>query len=320
VLKYWLENQLNDFDQYLQGVLEEFLIIMNKDSTFKKVTDDLKKFFSTKMKDREKKIEEDNRKLLSAPLSKPLPDEGVSLLGLILGTETHVLAQQLTLVDSGHYYQIMPSELLNESWAKPKLKHRAPNVLNVIGRATALSFWVATLIQLSENPVVRSKVMAKMIKIGKCLMKMNNLNTMTAIIGGLTMNPIFRLKNTFSRLAEKHKQNFTEMQNIMNPQGSYKNHREFVKKSKPPYLPYLGILLTDLTMIETGTTDYTKDGLINFAKREKLSQTIWDTTKCMDIPYQIAPVEPILTVLQELPHLESEELFAWSLLIEPRVP
>jgi len=52
VLKYWLENQLNDFDQYLQGVLEEFLIIMNKDSTFKKVTDDLKKFFSTKMKDR----------------------------------------------------------------------------------------------------------------------------------------------------------------------------------------------------------------------------------------------------------------------------
>jgi hypothetical protein len=60
-----------------------------------------------------------------------------------------------------------PSELLNESWAKPKLRHRAPNVLSVIGRATSLSFWVATVIQLSENPVVRSKVMSKMIKIGK---------------------------------------------------------------------------------------------------------------------------------------------------------
>ncbi|PRP81071.1 Ras guanine nucleotide exchange factor [Planoprotostelium fungivorum] len=316
VLKYWIENSLNDFDTHLMGVLEDFLRSIGEGG-LKSVAQDLLKYVRRKQAEREQQTKQHIVDLTVE--IQQVPEQGISLIDLILETKTHILAEQLTMVDCDHYYQIEASELLNESWTKPKLKYRAPNVLNVIGRATALSFWVATLIQLSDNPTTRSKVMTKMIKIGKCLMKLNNLNTMTSVIGGMTMNPIFRLKNTFARVAEKHKQIFAEIQNIMNPQGSYKNHREFVKKAKPPYLPYLGILLTDLTMIETGTTDYTKDGLINYAKREKLSQTIGDTTKCMSNQYSFPKVEPIYTMMQELPHLEKEELFAWSLLIEPRV-
>eukprot|EP01117_Protostelium_nocturnum_P020361 TRINITY_DN9115_c0_g1_i1.p1 TRINITY_DN9115_c0_g1~~TRINITY_DN9115_c0_g1_i1.p1 ORF type:complete len:888 (+),score=257.33 TRINITY_DN9115_c0_g1_i1:122-2785(+) len=317
VIKYWLETNLNDFDDHLMEVLLDFIKTMAKDG-HAKTAEGLEKYLLRKQEERKQQANATVKEL--SVMDIPMPEFGINILDLILETKTHVLAEQLTLIDCYYYYKIEASELLNESWMKPKLKHRAPHVLGVIGRSTTLSFWVATIIQLSDNPTVRAKVMTKMIKIGKCLLKLNNFNTMFGIVAGLTMNPIFRLKNTFSRVPDKHKQAFQEIQDVMNPQSSYRNHRARVATSKRPLLPYLGILLTDLTMIEAGTRDYTADGLINFRKRESLSQAIYETTSFIDIKYQFQKVEPIYTLLRELPHLDSDDLYEFSLDREPRDP
>jgi hypothetical protein len=50
------------------------------------------------------------------------------------------IARQLTCIEYDLFARIKPTELLNQSWNKPHLQHRSPNVLAMIERYTELQF------------------------------------------------------------------------------------------------------------------------------------------------------------------------------------
>jgi hypothetical protein len=56
---------------------------------------------------------------------------------------------------------------LNQSWSKPKTKHKSPNVLKFITRFNNLSNWVASSILKAAKLRARAKVMAKCIKLAE---------------------------------------------------------------------------------------------------------------------------------------------------------
>ena len=60
--------------------------------------------------------------------------------------DAQTIAEQLTLIDHNLYRAIRVTELLNQSWNSPKLKHRSPNLIFMIGRSTKVSFWIASSI------------------------------------------------------------------------------------------------------------------------------------------------------------------------------
>ena len=55
-------------------------------------------------------------------------------------SEEHI-AQALTVIEHRMFVDIQVSELLQQAWSKPKLKHKAPNVVALITRFNALSLW-----------------------------------------------------------------------------------------------------------------------------------------------------------------------------------
>ncbi len=57
------------------------------------------------------------------------------------------------------------TELLNQSWNKPKLRHRSPNVIRMINRFNEVSHWAATSILRVEKVRDRTRVMTKLIRI-----------------------------------------------------------------------------------------------------------------------------------------------------------
>jgi len=79
------------------------------------------------------------------------------------------IARQLTLIEFDFFSVIQPSELLNQAWNKPKLRHRASNVLSMINRTNEVSGWVSTMILQEERLRQRAKMWTKFIKIAEQL-------------------------------------------------------------------------------------------------------------------------------------------------------
>jgi hypothetical protein len=57
------------------------------------------------------------------------------------------------------------SELLNQSWNKPKLRHRSPNVIRMINRFNDVSHWVVTSILRVEKIRDRVRTMVKLVRV-----------------------------------------------------------------------------------------------------------------------------------------------------------
>jgi len=210
------------------------------------------------------------------------------------------------------------TELLNQAWNKQKLKHRSPNVCNLIQRSTRLSLWVASVILYAEQASQRAKVVEKMIDICLVLKKhLNNYNTLMGMLAGLNLSPIHRLKKTDKKVPKDKRKDMEDLLALMSPDASYKSYRASLQVSSLPALPYLGVSLTDLTFIEEGNADVL-NGQINFRKREMIYKVIREVTQYQTQPYPFTPIEPIHTFLQELASSSSEELYKLSLWVEPR--
>jgi hypothetical protein len=69
--------------------------------------------------------------------------------------------------------------------------------------------------------------------------------------------------------------------------------------------------------LEDGSRDEV-DGKINVAKRENTIQLIQSITNFQSTPYSLTPLEPLHSLLWELPFLDSETAFKVSSVLEPR--
>jgi len=313
-LKYWLETQFIDFDTDLISQLYLFIEETIKRDGHCDMANSLKRILDTKLEERE----QITMLMLSVPTKVDVPESGTSPLDLFLDADPSMIAQQLTMIECSIYQRIEITELLNQSWNKAKLKHRSPNVLALISRATKVSMWLATTVLLAEKTQQRLKIFEKMIDIANQLFNLNNFNTLMSIIAGLNLTPIHRLKKTTSKISNDRKKILEKLHQLMSPDAAYKNYRSALKSSSAPFLPYLGIGLTDITFSEDGNSDMI-DGKINFKKREMIYKIIREILQPQNAAYNFRIVEPLHTFLVDLPYIsDTEELYDISIFYEPR--
>lgn len=79
----------------------------------------------------------------------------------------------------------------------------SPNVLQMIERFNQVSLWAASSILGQEKLADRVISYRKLISIAEHLRKMNNFNSLLAIISGLNDSAVFRLKFTLAEVGEK---------------------------------------------------------------------------------------------------------------------
>jgi len=81
----------------------------------------------------------------------------------------------------------------------------------------------------------------------------------------------------------------------------------------------LGVYLTDLTFIDDGNPDFLpQNGLINFGKRELVYGIISEIQQYQQISYPYPYVDNIASYLIDLPSNNDSDLYALSLIREPR--
>ena len=100
-------------------------------------------------------------------------------------------------------------------------------------------------------------------------------------------------------------------------------YRKILYASTPPALPFLGVLLTDLTFIEDGQSTFVAplaDGtpVVNFTKQTLVFNVLQDFYHYVDMKYTFRMAPPVLQLLETLPELADRELSELSLVREPK--
>ncbi|GAM18928.1 hypothetical protein SAMD00019534_021030 [Acytostelium subglobosum LB1] len=178
------------------------------------------------------------------------------------------------------HYQTQPSEFLNGAWTKAQEKDNALNLTKLIARFNEMSMNVIQTILNEDKMKSRCKVVQKLIKIAKHLHELRNYNSMMAIYAALSHSSILRLKWTMKHLKKQTQKSLLDLEKLMDRKENYYNYRSELRSLDPtvPCIPFMGIILTDMTFIQEGNKDFAGIGedtwTLNIQKLKMFYNTI----------------------------------------------
>nr|XP_046188100.1 rap guanine nucleotide exchange factor 1-like isoform X6 [Oncorhynchus gorbuscha] len=255
----------------------------------------------------------EQKKLLRCTNSlKPLAARGVSARpGTLHDFRSHEIADQLTLLDAELFYKIEIPEVL--LWAKEQNEEKSPNLTQFTEHFNNMSYWVRSLIIQQEKGQDREKLLLKFIKIMKHLRKLNNFNSYLAILSALDSAPIRRLE-----WQKQTSEGLEEYCTLIDSSSSFRAYRAALAYVEPPCIPYLGLILQDLTFVHLGNPDLI-DGKVNFSKRWQQFNILDSMRRFQQVHYELKRNDDIVCFFNDFSdHLAEEALWELSLKIKPR--
>ncbi|KAG0182683.1 Rap guanine nucleotide exchange factor 3 [Apophysomyces sp. BC1034] len=161
-------------------------------------------------------------------------------------------------------------------------------------RANVLSHWVAHEVCCIKAPKQRRLALRKMIEVAKLCLEWNNFHTSMVITMGLSSRPIRKLDETWQSLSNRDMDTYHALQRNLDVGSNMGTYRQAFHKAKAPAIPFLPLVLKDLTFFMDGNQTYlplTKDdapSLINFAKFRSLTQ-----------PMDNAPLDRVAAIVEQ---------------------
>ncbi|XP_034397435.1 LOW QUALITY PROTEIN: rap guanine nucleotide exchange factor 1 [Cyclopterus lumpus] len=252
--------------------------------------------------------------LIGSPQSlRPLAARGVTARpGTLLDFRSQDLAEQLTLLDSELFCKIeLPEVLL---WSKEQNEEKSPNLTEFTQHFNNMSFWVRSVIILQDKSQDREKLLLKFLKIMKHLRRLNNFNSYLSILSALDSAPVRRLdwqRNTAEALEE--------YSSLIDSSSSFRAYRAALADVEPPCIPYLGLILQDLTFVHLGNPDTLMGSKVNFSKHWQQFNILDTLRRYQQVPYTLQPNDDIISFFNDFSdHLAEEALWELSLRLRPR--
>ncbi|XP_053505304.1 rap guanine nucleotide exchange factor 1b isoform X2 [Ictalurus furcatus] len=298
---------------------------------------------------------EQKRLLQQTHVLQPLAARGVSARpGTLHDFRSHEIADQLTLLDAELFYKIEIPEVL--LWAKEQNEEKSPNLTQFTEHFNNMSYWVRSIIIQQEKAQDREKLLLKFIKIMKVtkersntprlvkrtsyrrvlrfcgalfffflnsdlyllpcfqhLRKLNNFNSYLAILSALDSAPIRRLE-----WQKQTSEGLEEYCTLIDSSSSFRAYRAALADVEPPCIPYLGLILQDLTFVHLGNPDLI-DGKVNFSKRWQQFNILDSMRRFQQVHYELKRNDDIVAFFNDFSdHLAEEALWELSLKIKPR--
>ncbi|XP_077160855.1 rap guanine nucleotide exchange factor 5 isoform X1 [Paroedura picta] len=250
-------------------------------------------------------------------------DEGQQRSVRILGINTWDLALELTTFDWSLFNLVHEQELIYFTFSRQGSEENTVNLSLLLQRCNEVQLWVATEILLCSQLCKRVQLVKKFIKIAAHCKAQRNLNSFFAIVLGLNTASVSRLSQTWERIPGKFKKLFTELESLTDPSLNHKAYRDAFKKMKSPKIPFMPLLLKDVTFIHEGNKTFL-DNLVNFEKLHMIADTIRSLRHCRRNQFgsEVAPKEhlELKPYVHHLHIIDSQQmLFELSHQIEPRV-
>ncbi|XP_041435474.1 rap guanine nucleotide exchange factor 2 isoform X7 [Xenopus laevis] len=199
-----------------------------------------------------------------------LRESQISLLQL----STIEVATQLSMRNFELFRNIEPTEYIDDLF-KLKMKTGCANLKNFEEVINQETFWVASEILRETNQLKRMKIIKHFIKIALHCRECKNFNSMFAIISGLNLAPVSRLRTTWEKLPSKYEKLFQDLQDLFDPSRNMAKYRNVLNSQnlQPPIIPLFPVIKKDLTFLHEGN-DSKVDGLVNFEKLRMIAKEI----------------------------------------------
>ncbi|XP_012967044.2 rap guanine nucleotide exchange factor 6 isoform X13 [Mesocricetus auratus] len=192
----------------------------------------------------------------------------------MLQLSTIEVATQLSMRDFDLFRNIEPTEYIDDLF---KLDSKTGNTHlkqfeDIVNQET---FWVASEILSESNQLKRMKIIKHFIKIALHCRECKNFNSMFAIISGLNLAPVARLRGTWEKLPSKYEKHLQDLQDLFDPSRNMAKYRNILSSQsmQPPIIPLFPVVKKDMTFLHEGN-DSKVDGLVNFEKLRMIAKEI----------------------------------------------
>uniref|UniRef100_A0A8D3AAK9 Rap guanine nucleotide exchange factor 2 n=1 Tax=Scophthalmus maximus TaxID=52904 RepID=A0A8D3AAK9_SCOMX len=192
----------------------------------------------------------------------------------LLQLSTVEVATQLSMRAFELFCAIEPTEYIDDLY-KLRSKTGSVSLKRFEEAINHETFWVATEVMREPNQLKRMKTVKHFIKIALHCRECKNFNSMFAIISGLNLAPVSRLRGTWEKLPSKYEKLFGDLQDLFDPSRNMAKYRNVLNNQnlQPPIIPLFPVIKKDLTFLHEGN-DSKVDGLVNFEKLRMIAKEI----------------------------------------------
>ncbi|XP_072270921.1 rap guanine nucleotide exchange factor-like 1 [Pyxicephalus adspersus] len=152
-------------------------------------------------------------------------------------------------------------------------RRETANLELLLQRCSEVQHWVSTQTLLCEAPARRTQLLKKFIKTAAICKQNQDLLSFFAIVMGLDNGAVSRLRVTWEKLPGKFKNLFSKFENLTDPCRNHKSYREMVSRMRPPVIPFIPLILKDLTFLHEGSKTFI-DGLVNVEKMHAIAEKV----------------------------------------------
>ena len=238
-------------------------------------------------------------------------------------TDPLILAQQLTHIEAERLCNIGPEEFVQtfseeataDGTAFRDMK-KTTNLEAYVEWFNRLTYLVATEICYVQSTKQRARVIEYFVDVARECYSFCNFNSFMAIVSGLNMTPVCRLKKTWAKV---NTTDFDTFETHMNPSLNFSNYRTALAEAPSTgeddkcVVPFFSLLVKDIYFLNYSTKSRLPDGQINFRKFWELAKIItqflsWKQASCSFIRHKT-----ILNYLMTIPVASEDRLYLASM-------
>ncbi|PWY90177.1 hypothetical protein BO70DRAFT_385073 [Aspergillus heteromorphus CBS 117.55] len=258
-------------------------------------------------------------------LPERLQVPGPEHVPFVLSCESHVLAQQLTLVEMAALSEVDWRDLVDMRWSSG-----SPSTLNwaqflteeehrgidlVVGRFNLMVRWVLSEIVLTEDIHERARTIAKFIHTAAHARRMCNYATMLQIAIALSSSDCSRLQGTWALVSQADQRLLKDMESLIQPIRNFHDLRLEMEtaNAQEGCIPFVGLYVHDLTYnAQKPARVTTQDGesLINFERYRTTAKIVKSLLRLIDAStrYRFEPMQGVIERCLWIASLSEEEV------------
>ncbi|GAA5920776.1 hypothetical protein JCM1841_004185 [Sporobolomyces salmonicolor] len=269
----------------------------------------------------------------------------VDVSNAIMELREEDIAMQITRLAWKLFSGMTPRDLLRHVLAprdpanpRVALRDSESNVMRSIAFINYLASWTSTMILVQSKLKMRARIMEKMLLVALALREQENFDSLMGVLAGLNSQPIFRLSETMALVTakldgdagkqprrseqpdgDKNKlpKKLRSLNRLMAATKSFSAYRLALANSGMNMIPYLGVHLQDITVVNEIKSDL-RDGKVNWSKFSQMGRSAAIVLDCA----RVAPALPVDRTIEKfianVPIVDEERQYALSYAHQPR--